>query len=493
MKNKYLISLGVSLLFLSCAEDKGNYTYTHIDEITIDSIKNNYTKVVGDSLSIPVTLTHSAVNKSENLSYLWEINNQKVAETKDLNILTPSDMSFGNKIARYTITDNNNGMKFYKTFSVNIVSPFNWGYYILTEKEDHSTRLYYFSVMDNNTKFIYTTSVNGIEFGNYPQMIKGSFGYISSLEDYFWSINILTKEGDNPVIMTENATFIPTATVNSSNFTDQSVGYTFAPEFVQNNRQGNVFFVSQGKFVSYTKGLLYRPAQHKKEYYWSYPIWSQAGYPHMFVFDELSQKYYVIKSQPNVPEEGIIGDSYAYDRVVEIKNCPDFSGQTIIGNYAEFADGKDYITVVTANTNGIDLTKLSYISASEDGNLESKTTLSATGADNDSQAIIVTKTWYFSVGNAIYTSPILLPTLSKFIDIPTEYGKIVNIQKSALESQLIVTTYDKNSSSELKGSVIFIDIQTKKMTAYTNVIDKCISIMSCNSDGFGWGDYGDGK
>lgn len=493
MKNINLIYLGISLLFLSCSEDKGNYNYSPINEITIDSIKNNYTKVVGDSLSIPVTLSYSLTNGSDDFSYLWEINNQKVAETKDLKILTPSDMSFGSKMARYTITDNKNGMKFYKTFSVNIVSPFNWGYYILTEREDHSTRLYYFSVLDNNTKFIYTNSVNGVEFGNNPRIINGSFGYISSLDDYFWSINILTTEGENPVIMTENATFIPTATVNSSNFTDQTAGYVFAPEFVQNNRQGNVFFISQGQFISYTKGLLYRPSKHNKDYYWSYPVWSQAGNSHMFVFDQLSKKYYIIKPQPNVPAEGIIGDNYAYDRVVEIKNCPNFNEQTIIGNYPEYANGKDYATIATASSSGINLTQLSYISASEDGNVESSVTLPVSGADSDSKAIIVTKTWYFSVGNAIYTSPILLPTLTKFIDIPTEYGKIMNIKQSALESQLVVTTYDKNSPEELKGSVIFIDIQTKKTTIYPHVIDKCVSIMSCNSDGFGWGDYGDGK
>ncbi|MEG2339334.1 MAG: PKD-like family lipoprotein [Odoribacter sp.] len=491
MKTIYLLYILIAFLSWSCTEDKGNYDYSPINDVQITDISNQ-TSVAGDSLIIPVTFTRSLNSEEKDLDYLWEIDGKKVATTRNLNITTPTDITFGNKICRYLITDKSNGMQYFKTFTVNIVSPFNWGYYLLTEKEDHSTILSYFSVLNNNTKFIHTHSISGTVLGNLPRTITGSFGYISSLKDYFWTINILTTEGETPVIITENATFIPNQTISSNSFVDQSAGNVFAPEFVITDRRSSTYFISQGKFISYTKGLLYRPAKHNKDYYWSYPIWSPSGVAHMFVFDQTTQKYYVIKSQPNVPEEGIIGDPYAYDRVVEIKQFPDLTGHTIIGNSSVYVKPQDEATVVTANTEGINMIKIAYNFNSEAGKFVEKITLPVSGADSDTKAVLITQDWYFSIGNKIYTSPTLLPKLTPFIDIPTEYGKIVNINCSAMKTQLVVTTYDSNSTNELKGSVLFIDIQTKKMTIYKNVIHKCVSILSCNSDPWGW-ESGDNK
>ena len=110
--------------------------------------------------------------------------------------------------------DKDNGMKYYKNFAVNIVSPFNWGYYLLTEREDHSSVISYFSVMDGNDKFIQTTSISGVELGDMPRSLAGKFGHISALKDYFWTITSVTSGGENPVIITENATFIPNNIVN---------------------------------------------------------------------------------------------------------------------------------------------------------------------------------------------------------------------------------------------------------------------------------------
>lgn len=491
MKTKYLFCILIAVLSWSCAGDKGNYDYSPINDVKIVNI-SNYTTVPGDSLIIPVTLTRSLNSSEENLVYLWEIDGKTVATTRDLSITTPTDLSFGNKNCRYVITDKNNSMQYSTTFTVNIVSPFNWGYYLLSEKEDHSTILSYFSVLNDNTKFIHTTSVSGTEFGDYPRSITGSFGYMSALEDYFWTITTLTKEGATPVIITENATFIPNKTVSNSSFADQDAGYVFAPEFTITDRPGNVFFISQGKLINYIKGVLYRPAKHKKEYYWSDPIWSPSGVSHIFVFDRNTQKYYVLKPQPNVPAEGIIGDPYAYDRVVDIQNFPDLTGHTIIGNSSEYVNPNDLATIITADPEGINMIKISYDFANENGQFVEQITLPASGADADTKALLTSQDWYFTMGNKIYTSPVLLPALNSFIDIPAEYGKIVGISCSAMKTQLVVTTYDSGSTEQMKGSVIFIDIQSRKMTPYKNVIHKCTSILGCNSDPWGF-EYGDGK
>ncbi len=69
------------------------------------------------------------------------------------------------------------------------------------------------------------------ELGDMPRSLAGKFGHISALKDYFWTITSVTSGGENPVIITENATFIPNNIVNTSCFVDQESGYVFAPEF----------------------------------------------------------------------------------------------------------------------------------------------------------------------------------------------------------------------------------------------------------------------
>ena len=84
----------------------------------------------------------------------------------------------------------------------------------------------------------------------------------------------------------------------------------------------------------YKRQLLYRAAKHDKEYYWSNPA---SAYTYVYVFDELSKKFYILKNQIDDPALGLVSDPYALDRVVEIKNQPSYEGQTIIHKYVSLS------------------------------------------------------------------------------------------------------------------------------------------------------------
>ena len=156
MKNIYFFYILTALILGACAEDKGNYDYDPINDLTISGINTKtYTLVLGDTLKIPVTLKRSKENSTENLNYLWEFDGKEVANTQSLCIPSPAGISYGEKKCRYTVTDPATGMKWYQTFTVNIVSPFNWGYYLLTEKEDHSTVISFLPISDS-TEILYS-------------------------------------------------------------------------------------------------------------------------------------------------------------------------------------------------------------------------------------------------------------------------------------------------------------------------------------------------
>ena len=69
-------------------------------------------------------------------------------------------------------------------------------------------------------------------------------------------------------------------------------GDTFNPTDAVYMLTDAVYYVSNGKIYSYNSGLLYRAAKHDKEYYWSNPA---SAYTYVYVFDELSKKFYILK------------------------------------------------------------------------------------------------------------------------------------------------------------------------------------------------------
>ena len=85
-----------------------------------------------------------------------------------------------------------------------------------------------------------------------------------------------------------------------------------------------LILISNGQFILYTNGKLYRPAQHLQDYYWSPSgCRCQHGYICM-VFDELSKKVYTIQAYSAGWNEilGVIPNANAWDKVVEPEDNP---------------------------------------------------------------------------------------------------------------------------------------------------------------------------
>lgn len=133
------VVLGLSLG--ACSEDKGNYSYTEINEVTIERIASAYTCEAGGRLFIQPDVK-SLDEAAADLSYLWTINANKVSEDEILDITLPP-LGYGRQLAALTVFDNVTKMQYRKTFFVDVVNPFNWGYYFLTRKEDASTEIAY--------------------------------------------------------------------------------------------------------------------------------------------------------------------------------------------------------------------------------------------------------------------------------------------------------------------------------------------------------------
>lgn len=118
---KKIIFLLYAMIFAwACYEDKGDYDYREINQITIQGIDTLIRCDQLDLLSIPVTLEGTQYSDTNRFTYLWEINRETVATTKDLNIY--ANFPLGENTARFIVTDKELGTKAFWNFRINISS-----------------------------------------------------------------------------------------------------------------------------------------------------------------------------------------------------------------------------------------------------------------------------------------------------------------------------------------------------------------------------------
>ena len=83
---KIITFLYLLILAYACYDDKGNYDYREINQISIQNIDSLVLCDQMDLLSIPVTLEGTQYSDSNRFTYMWEVNQKVVATTKDLNV-----------------------------------------------------------------------------------------------------------------------------------------------------------------------------------------------------------------------------------------------------------------------------------------------------------------------------------------------------------------------------------------------------------------------
>ena len=155
MKNVYILLSLLTVIFTSCFDDEGNYTYENIGEIVIEGIEESYDCELGSILEIDPKIT-SEYTDLQYEWYMWDIskednltnNNVGAIEGYEAELIsTEKKLSFEVQCpaARYTIM-----LKVYSASSgyfstastrFDATSEFSRGFYILKETADGNTEL----------------------------------------------------------------------------------------------------------------------------------------------------------------------------------------------------------------------------------------------------------------------------------------------------------------------------------------------------------------
>lgn len=490
--NYIWLSLLVFCLF-SCAEDKGNYDYKTLNNVEITGFKpatdNNgvYTLLIGQYLDIKPVVKQTQ-GEARDLAYLWMLDRDTIGKAAVINWQAPETMSFGEKAGRLVVTDQRTKISYYHNFTVVITNPFNQGYYVYARDEEDNAIISFLSSKTTDPEFVTTNSIGGMMLGKHPIFAACQFGYDENYNTT-WHMYYAVREGQFDLIKTNTLTFTPTTTLTADSYIggNPDGDKTFSPSAFYTG--ANQFFISDGQLVAYNEGILYRPA-HLGDVRLASWLNTPASLQNqsLVVFDLVRHSFLYLQSQEDDPLNGIIGDSYTYDRVVDFEGSDLTSAQEMIVEGG--ADGRELLKVITRDGNNLNFYTFTFdISGADPDNkpvMVRDAQIPVNGLNENVQAVLYGKTWYILAGNTIYKSPILLPSLSKVKDIPENLGEVKSFNICANGDKIIVATYQPDSPAANKGSVYFLNSETGDILepGYPNVTGEAITILNTDYEEF---------
>lgn len=138
MRKILMLFLVGAVFFTACYDDKGNYVYQVPDAPVVTNLDSVYNARVGDSLIIEPKVT---IKEDVDLRFEWKINDPNA--TREIRYASRSlRILFGLDAKRYTalltITNPENGMKYFYDFAINGITEFNTGTLVLSSENNVS-------------------------------------------------------------------------------------------------------------------------------------------------------------------------------------------------------------------------------------------------------------------------------------------------------------------------------------------------------------------
>lgn len=139
-------------LLSSCYEDKGNYDYRQMNDITITlPLPDGRIKYsLGDVLEIKPEFTFKQGTESEHLTYSWTFAGREISTDRDLKWMVDEEGKYSS--IRLAVKDEKTGLTYFGTTTVTVTSRYGEdGWVVLSKKEDGTSMLTY---LEQTTKEI---------------------------------------------------------------------------------------------------------------------------------------------------------------------------------------------------------------------------------------------------------------------------------------------------------------------------------------------------
>lgn len=489
MKQVLYLIISAALLAGACSKDKGNYDYTQVNKISIDSMLMEdhnsgriYRMVYGDSINFKPLVTGTLSKEdTTNLRFAWVVENDTIARTKELHTL--ANMGYGKLMCYYFIRDLSTNTVYTYNFTLEISSDASRGTFILAEDADHNAILYTHSALKTNNDFKAMTRINDRSLGKYPFDLGMRIKYGNSSTNYTFTIIPAVRESENNITEIFVNQMQPTLLYSKASFIEPPATFNLT-QYVQMVTASHNYILVNGKAYIMNKGavssILYPNDPLNYDFGTNGLFTSRSLYSRLLAgWDYRNNKVRIFMTA-----NAAASDSY----ISSIEGPLDqsiLSGYTFVKGYETYMNGAySYIFVMKKAD------KLASFLITLNGyqSVNSISKIGETTAPDLDKLVkpyinFNTSFWYFAMGRSVYRTTVQGMELQKVFTLPEDQsGDITaftfNEGGTTGMENIGVTTYDPASSKELKGSFyLFNTVSNSIKETQLNVTHKAVALQ----------------
>jgi len=458
IKTRLLISLCTFFTLFSCLEDQGNYNYNEVNDITINTIQEDYSILRFDKLNIVPELELSLdPNESGNYSYKWvahEERNSLIIEEVLTELSTERDLNetiylkTGKYKVYYTVIDLNTEIEYQHSFHLEVRNSIYEGWLVLNEVNGGS-RLDMISLIDDEyiVKEDVLSAPTSIALEGTPDFV---YTYSLNLDTY----GIYVSTSENGTTRIEEDSF------------DWNKAYNISNEFVSSQPEklkvDNILSSGPARALTVVDG----------DVYWYYLMWSKnysvpvntidgeffkvspmmASGASFTMFYDITNKRFVrcrYGYMYTMPDGNLTSYTTGKDLVfMDSNNFGNSWGSTVFSILKNDSDNKNYMLVFNSNNS-----------------LQSHyKEINAPDFDQATNYAVSPDFGYlfYSVGSKVYQYDVNIETTKLMLDKGTEDISLLkfqsffvngNLRYKELGSQLIVASYDPAGEEGTNGTM----------------------------------------
>lgn len=476
----YRLICGCLILLGACSKDVGNYDYRDVNSLEINGLlvgdhptARIYEIVFRDTVQLkPIVTGTKSGNDERDLIFEWKVDSVIVSTTKDLFYI--ADKRYGRIIAEFSVVDKTTGLKTSYNCFLNVVNPYKWGYYVLTQNKEKEASILCLSSISNNNRWEKVILPFLGDLGQKPLSIGGMKKYGSSSSDFYNLLFIAIQDALNPIIVVDSREFLPILFYNSSSYVGEG-NFVFRPSQVVLDPYFEILYVvNNGKFHVLQAGAI--PLASFARDPSDYQVAANGiatpygnGLFFMSVYDNKNKKI-------RVWDNGFSAVPYLY-----INDYMDIPGQ-------ELMDGKVFLAASYANMplvnhiylfrqgNQLFSYRLDYSSSYVPTSFSSQA-IGVMPSDEEFGYVFFdgrVGNWYMTVGQTIFSASYLGLDFQKYIELPSS-AKGVIVKFKAIDQKIMIATNDFSNS--MPGSIYIYDANTFVLEqSYENVVNEIVDL-----------------
>ena len=169
------IIMGVLLsVVMACTEDKGNYDYLPLNELTLEGMAESYQVEKDSAFAISMTITGETGFSEANYDFLWyvwnELDEEAIPDTLsyEKNLDMVMSLPIGEYTLRYVVTEKETGVYYAAEADLSVINSFSKGVVALSRIEGGDSDLTFINSVNTVTKHAYKEANAGVSAGNGP-------------------------------------------------------------------------------------------------------------------------------------------------------------------------------------------------------------------------------------------------------------------------------------------------------------------------------------